>query len=599
LDGRYILDGRKEAGIFAHRPHTWWIIGITSALVAAFIGMFSWMLSHSYEIIVDDTFDSTSNLALSVDQFVAHTIKTIDLSLQVVIDEIDAGQARSPRAMQALLAARLERLPEIAGLAVLDPEGHVRASSADFPPVGVKLANAAFFRKAREQDGIRVALDDPSGQRADGKQLVLSRRYQRADGSLAGVVAATLNRDYLQQFFSTLHIGKRGIIIVATIDGTALVSWPYRADYIGKNFGRTTLFTKWLPFASSGVLTVHFPEDSEWHITGYQRVEKLPLVALVALSRNEALTHWRGTMLVQKGAGTALVTALLLMAWYLNREFTARLNAYGQLSATVLELDRARLAAEESSRVKSQFMAHMSHELRTPLNAIIGFSEMIRDAVMGPINTRYRDYAVDIHKSGAHLLRLINDVLDLSKVEAGRLDLHEETVSLAGLVDDCQRLVTDRLTAGELKLSIELPPDLPAIRGDAQRLKQVLLNLLSNAVKFTPRGGCILLSAAMTAEGGIALAIRDTGIGMAPDEIPLALEPFRQLDGAFNRRFEGTGLGLPLARRLAEMHGGQLQIASATGEGTTATLILPASRVIERAPATPDQPRSIKRDTGA
>jgi signal transduction histidine kinase len=468
---------------------------------------------------------------------------------------------------------------------VLDPDGQVRASSGDFPPAGVTLANAAFFRKARAQDGIQLALGDPSGRRPDGRQLVLSRRYQRADGSVVGVVAATLNRDYLQQFFSTLHIGKRGVIIVATNDGTTLVSWPYRADYIGRNFGQTTIFTNWLPFASSGVLTAHFPEG-EWRITGYQRVEKLPLVALVALSRKEALTHWHNTMLLQTGAGAALLTALVLMAWYLNREFTARLSAYGQLSTTAQELDRARLAAEESSRVKSQFMAHISHELRTPLNAIIGFSEMIREAVMGPISARYRDYAVDIHESGAHLLRLINDVLDLSKVEAGRLDLDEEMVNLASLVDDCQRLLTDRLTAGELKLSISLPPDLPAIRGDALRLKQVLLNLLSNAVKFTPRGGSIQVSAAMTAEGSIALAIRDTGIGMAPEEIPLALEPFRQLDGAFNRRFEGTGLGLPLARRLAEMHGGQLRITSATGKGTTATLILPASRVVESAPAT-------------
>jgi len=298
---------------------------------------------------------------------------------------------------------------------------------------------------------------------------------------------------------------------------------------------------------------------------------------------------------VQTGAGAALLAALFLMAWYLNREFTARLGAYGQLSATVRELDRARLAAEESSRVKSQFMAHMSHELRTPLNAIIGFSEMIRDAVTGPISARYRDYAVDIHKSGAHLLRLINDVLDLSKVEAGGLDLHEETVSLADLVDDCRRLLSDGLAAGELALMIELPADLPAIRGDALRLKQALLNLLSNAVKFTPRGGSIQVSAAMTPDGSIALAIRDTGIGMAPEQIPLALEPFRQLDDAFNRRFEGTGLGLPLARRLAERHGGQLRITSATGMGTTATLILPASRVIARAPATLNQPRS-KRD---
>jgi signal transduction histidine kinase len=249
-------------------------------------------------------------------------------------------------------------------------------------------------------------------------------------------------------------------------------------------------------------------------------------------------------------------------------------------------LERARLVAEESNRVKSQFMAHMSHELRTPLNAIIGFSEMIRDALIGPLSNRYRDYARDIHSSGAHLLRLINDVLDLSKVEAGRVDLQDEVVDLAKLTEDCRRLVADGVRAGNLDLAIELAPHLPTIRGDELRLKQVLLNLLSNAVKFTPAGGRIALTVTTTAAGGVALSVADTGIGMAPEEIPVALEPFRQLDSAFNRRFEGTGLGLPLARRLAELHGATLSLSSAKGRGTIATLTLPASRVIDR-PAIP------------
>jgi signal transduction histidine kinase len=322
--------------------------------------------------------------------------------------------------------------------------------------------------------------------------------------------------------------------------------------------------------------------DGQWRIVGYQRVQNLPLVVQVALSRSETLAHWRNTTLVQAGVGAALLLAFWLMALLLNRELSARMLAHDRLSATVGELEHARLVAEESSRVKSQFMAHMSHELRTPLNAIIGFSEMIRDALMGPVSTRYRDYAGDIHSSGSHLLRLINDVLDLSKVEAGRLELQEEDVDLAKLVDDCRRLVADRVGAGGLALVVELPPALPAIRGDELRLKQIVLNLLSNAVKFTLPGGRITLAAAMTEEDGVALSIRDTGIGMAPEEIPVALEPFRQLDSAFNRRFEGTGLGLPLARRLAELHGATLSIDSVKGMGTLATLALPASRVVPR-----------------
>jgi signal transduction histidine kinase len=227
----------------------------------------------------------------------------------------------------------------------------------------------------------------------------------------------------------------------------------------------------------------------------------------------------------------------------------------------------------------------MSHELRTPLNAIIGFSEVIRDARMGPVDARYRDYARDIHNSGDHLLRLINDVLDLAKVEAGRLEIHDEPLDLRKLFIDCARLMTDRITDGRLEFTSRLPTQPPQVIGDELRLKQILLNLLSNAVKFTPPGGRIGLSAEVIADG-MAIAVSDTGIGMEPHEIEIALEPFRQIDGAFARRFEGTGLGLPLALRLAELHGGRLALTSTKGAGTVAILYLPRRRIL--APAAED-----------
>ncbi len=581
----------RETGIPSPRPHTAWIAGIASALAAALIGLFAWMSWHAHAIVIHDTYDSSANLALSVEQFVARTIETIDLSLQVVSDEIGAGRARSPKGIEMLLAERLRRSPQITGLAVIDAAGRVRASSQAFPAAGGAVGDAGYFRLARDGSGIQVALGDPRTPGAAGKQVILSRRLAGANDSFAGVVAATLNGDYLQRFFDTLRIGEHGIIAFSTDDGTILVRRPYNEDYIGRNFGASSLFTERLPAATSGVFPMRYRDDGRWRIVGYQRVESLPLAVQVALPRDEALAHWRSTTLVQAGAGAALLLALSLMALRLNREFSARLLAHEQLSATVSELERARIAAETSSRVKSQFMAHMSHELRTPLNAIIGFSEMIREALMGPVSARYRDYANDIHSSGSHLLRLINDVLDLSKVEAGRLELHEETIDLAKLVEECRRLVADRVRAGGLSLTIEVPPALPAVRADELRLKQIVLNLLSNGVKFTPAGGRVTLAAAATAEGGIALSVDDTGIGMAEAEIPVALEPFRQLDSAFSRRFEGTGLGLPLARRLAELHGAALAITSARGRGTTATLTLPANRVVGRMPL-PIDPRA-------
>jgi signal transduction histidine kinase len=284
-----------------------------------------------------------------------------------------------------------------------------------------------------------------------------------------------------------------------------------------------------------------------------------------------------------------MLIVLAMMAFALQRELKARLRTVG-------ELERARLAAETSNRVKSQFLANMSHELRTPLNAIIGFSEMIRDGIVGPLASRYREYARDIHSSGRHLVKLIGDILDLSKIEAGRLELREELVDLPTVVHDCRRLVLARVERGGLALGIDLPPDLPPVRADELRLKQVLLNLLSNAVKFTRPGGRVDVSATVTKRGGIDIRIADTGIGMKAEEIPIALEPFRQVEGSMTRRYEGTGLGLPLARTLIELHGGSLSIVSAPGKGTTVTVALPPERVVGYRPIAPSPPPSRRKE---
>ena len=226
-------------------------------------------------------------------------------------------------------------------------------------------------------------------------------------------------------------------------------------------------------------------------------------------------------------------------------------------------------------------MANMSHELRTPLNAVIGYSEMlIEDAESGRSR---KDHATDLHhikNAGLHLLGLITDVLDISEIEVGQFKLEEDRVDLAKLVGDCHRIALERAKAAGLDLVVEPAPGLPVLFADEHRLRQIVLNLLTNAVKFTPRGGRIALAASSTADGGIALVVRDTGIGMKPEEIPAALETFRQLDAGLNRRYEGTGLGLPLARTLVELHGGTLTIASALGQGTTVTVTLPRERVI-------------------
>jgi len=255
-----------------------------------------------------------------------------------------------------------------------------------------------------------------------------------------------------------------------------------------------------------------------------------------------------------------------------------------RLEATTTDLTIALDAAAAGDRAKSQFLATMSHELRTPLNAIIGFAEFVGTDICGPLSDKQRAYIGDIHRAGTHLLALVNDVLDLSRVDARHLALDEDVVDLGETIDGTLTMVALRAEEAGIELHSAVAADLPLVRADPRRLRQVLLNLLSNALKFTPKGGAVTLTA-QRRDATIALAVADTGIGMTPEHIAIALAPFGQVDNRLARRYEGTGLGLPLVKRLVELHGGTLAIDSALGRGTTVTVLLPADHIIKRAAA--------------
>ena len=246
------------------------------------------------------------------------------------------------------------------------------------------------------------------------------------------------------------------------------------------------------------------------------------------------------------------------------------------------QLRQALLRAESASKAKSDFLANMSHELRTPLTAILGFSESIKSQLFGPISpAKYGDYVDQIHASGGHLLAIVNDVLDMSRIAAGEARLEETAVDLPAATDECLLMLQPRLDRKRLPIRREFDPALPPLRADRRMVKQMLLNLLSNAVTYTPDGGSVTVSASMMADGRIAIAIRDTGIGIASADLDRIMEPFQIVETPQSRSYQGIGLGLPLARSLIQLHGGSLTLHSEIGVGTTATLTFPAARTID------------------
>ena len=246
------------------------------------------------------------------------------------------------------------------------------------------------------------------------------------------------------------------------------------------------------------------------------------------------------------------------------------------------ELEAQKVQAETANRAKSEFLANMSHELRTPLNAIIGFSEiMADDSVRQLTSKKLREYAGDILSSGRHLLDVINDILDIAKIEAGEMRLDDQDIVLGDVVDAAVRLICERAEHRGITLSVTLPDPIPRLRADQRACKQIMINLLSNAVKFTQPNGRVEVSARVEHDGALRLSVSDTGIGIATEHFERVLQPFLQIDGSLGRKYTGTGLGLPLVKSLIELHGGSLELASELDQGTTVSLRFPADRVLE------------------
>ena len=366
--------------------------------------------------------------------------------------------------------------------------------------------------------------------------------------------------------------------------GMAFAAGALRLATGARSEGRRAVAALFLAFA---ILGLHFTAMAAAHVDNQQHA---------ALGHGAVHAN---LLAMAIGAVTLLIVALGLAGSLMDRLLAARSmreaerlrahvveleEAKAQLVAAAAALSAARDAAEAGSRSKSQFLAAMSHELRTPLNAVIGFAEMLGKEPFGPLgHARYREYVEHIGASGTHLLNLINDVLEFSRSEAGALQLQEGEVSIGGEIAAALETMMPKAVEAGVILHHDAAHRLPPVRADARRIRQILLNLLSNAIKFTPAAGTVRIGAALDG-GALRIRVSDTGIGIAPADLPKVFESFSQIDSRLARRYEGSGLGLPLTRQLVERHGGTLAIESKPGAGTTVTVTLPASRVMAAKP---------------
>ncbi|MFV3127312.1 ATP-binding protein [Niveispirillum sp. KHB5.9] len=564
---------RDDGGRFRRPPALLGRTGINllSAMVLGGLWLLvGWQIHSSYLDALADAERDTANLTRAFGQHVSRTVSQVQQLLQEVSDRVEAGYPADLEVMRRRVAG-LDRVSKFLG--IMDARGLVVDATRP-GAVGLDMSDSDYFRQATEPGSPRLGFGKPIiGRTPLMSSIPFWVRVEAPDGSLIAVVVGDVLSEYFAGFFSAVDLDLGAVATLMDLDGTVYARGASTPGIVGQSYPDLPDVGAAREGDGHGIIRAVSPIDGEDRIASYELLPGTRLLVSVGQDMDHVLQpyrQFRNQTLLQGTFGTLLVLALVVLV----RRYVAKLEA-SETAARV-----ARAEAEQATAAKSQFLAVASHELRTPLNAIIGFAEVMVHRIHGPMgNPKYAEYAEDIRSSGLHLLALINDILDLSKIEAGRMELRLEPVDLPNLATECVRLMRGRVEAAALEMRVVSAEEkAPHLRADAMKLRQVLLNLINNAVKYTPSGGSITVSVErdpLWPDDYMVMRVADTGCGMTPTEVAMAMEPFRQVNSHLTRTAEGTGLGLPVAKSLVELHGGTLSIDSVPGEGTSVSIRLP------------------------
>jgi two-component system, cell cycle sensor histidine kinase PleC len=545
----------------------------------------------------DRASNEAANLSAGFEEQIRGTLNGVAGAMEILRGRIEKeGSAFE-------LAAWRDQIPQLMSpvvhIMIADANGTILSTSAGHngPPVSVRERD--YFQAQRDNPNLGVFLGAPViGKISNILIIPATRRLETKDGRFAGVLIFSLDPEILTALHREINLGRTSTINLIRMDGTVLARYSSANGLDASQVGvKAVSLLRWTS-VSLAEFSSQCPLDGITRLHSWRKVSGYPLFVVVALGEAESLAAANHQAKIVIGLGIIALSLPLIMMVILNRQIFCRVRHAIALDAetekvrqTNQELILARRRSEEASQAKSTFLAKMSHELRTPLNAILGFSEIIRDKVLGNDADRHVQYAADIHRSGTHLLNIVNDVLDVAKIEAGKLELCEENARLDKILEESLAANGRQAAASGVRLTCSTSNRGILIYGDKTKLKQVVINLLSNGIKFTPPGGSVSIVAALDCNGGVTLTVRDTGIGMTEEETKHALKLFCQVDNPLSRRFKGTGLGLPLAAQLTELHDGTLAVESTPGSGTTVTVRFPAQRVSQYCDSGPQPAR--------